>query len=35
MKWIIYKYATRIYDWHIPVLRDIADKIRELTYEAD
>jgi len=29
----IYKYATKVYDWDIPVLTPIADFIRDLTYE--
>ena len=35
MKWKIYKIATRIYDLQIPLVTLLADKIRDLTYEAD
>lgn len=33
MKHKIYWYATIVYDWNIPILKWIADKIRDITYE--
>jgi hypothetical protein len=33
MKWKIYRIATKIYDWNIPGLTWIADKVRDYTFE--
>ena len=33
MKWKIYKIATKIYDWDLPVISWCADKLRDITYD--
>ena len=31
----IYFVATRVYDWHIPVLTSLADKVRDWAYNKE
>jgi len=31
IKWKIYCIATRVYDWHLPLITPLADFIRDKT----
>lgn len=33
MKYTTHKLATKVYDWNIPILKELADFVRDLTYE--
>jgi hypothetical protein len=35
IKWKIYFLATRVWDWNIPGLRYLADKVRDWTFNED
>ena len=35
MKTKIYNLATRVYDWNIPILTQLADWIREMSWTYD
>ena len=35
MKTRIYYIATRVFDWHIPVISWLADQVRDACYNPD